>query len=152
MANNENIHAGLRHTQRRLLATACILLGATAATVALCESTLVVPGACAADTTLQYAALMVMELLTICTIPAALKMFSMKSIKKRLADGGHKALARWGTLRILLIGLPMLANTIMYYAFMAVAFAYMALIGVLCFSFVFPTKTRCIDDIQTQEQ
>lgn len=151
MVNDENLNAGLCGTRRLLLAEACFFIGASAAVVALCESGLVEPGVCAADTGLQYSMLMFMELLTICTIPVALKMFSMKFVKSRLAAARHRALARWGTLRIMLIGMPMLVNTLMYYASMAVAFAYMALIGMLCFTFVFPTKARCMDDTQTQE-
>ena len=100
----------------------------------------------------MYNVMMFMELVTICAIPVALKMFSIKFIRRRLSAEGSTALLKWGMLRILLIGLPMLVNTISYYLFMSVAFAYMAVIGLLCFSFIYPSKDRCMDETKQSDK
>ena len=61
----------------------------------------------------------VMELITICSIPA----FSL--------------------VRIDMLLVPMLVNAVLYYLFMNVAFGYMAIILFLACFFVFPSQERC---------
>ncbi len=121
-------------------------------TVILFEADILIPGAWAASSGLMYNVMMLMELLTICLVPVALKMFSIKRLKNILCKGGGDALVKWGAVRISLIGLPMLLNTVFYYLFMSVAFAYMAVIGLLCFSFVYPGKDRCIEETRQKEK
>ncbi len=90
---------------------------------------------------------LIMEIMTIAVIPSALYMFRWKPISQKLADGKEKALLRWGTLRILMLALPMIANTIFYYAYAyEVTFAYMGIILLLCLVFVFPTLERCMQE------
>ena len=41
---------------------------------------------------------------------------------------------------------PMMLNTWLYYQFMNVAFGYMGIIGLLSLAFVYPTRTRYIQE------
>ena len=44
---------------------------------------------------------------------------------------------------MLMLCLPMVANTLLYYIYMNVAFGYMAIILLLSLCFVLPTMARC---------
>ena len=57
-----------------------------------------------------------------------------------------KAMLRWGTVRLAMLCVPMVLNTWLYYQFMNVAFGYMAIIGLLSLAFVYPTRTRYIQE------
>ena len=89
----------------------------------------------------EFVVLCAMELLTICVIPVSLRLFKFSRVSSRLsAEGG---LLRYGLLRLLALCLPMVANTLLYYLYMNVAFGYMGIILLLCLAFVMPTKGRC---------
>lgn len=97
----------------------------------------------------EFVVLSFMELVTICLIPVALKLFRFRAVAAKLvsADG----LRRYGTLRLLMLCLPMLANAVLYYLYMNVAFGYMGIILFLCMAFVLPTKGRCEAEINDGE-
>ena len=94
----------------------------------------------------DIAANQTMELTTILVIPMALKLFSLKAIRRKLLAEKGDALLFWGTTRINMLCLPMLINTFMYYQTMSPAFGYMAIILVLCLFFVYPSIGRCIEE------
>ena len=54
----------------------------------------------------------VMELLTICIIPVALRLFRFRHIAERLVSA--EALLNWGALRLLMLCVPMVLNTLLY--------------------------------------
>lgn len=100
------------------------------------------------DKSVEFVLATIMELLTICVIPVALKLFRFKRISKLLTSA--EALSKWGTIRLLMLCVPMIVNTVFYYMFMNVAFGYMGIIIFLCLFFVVPTKERCRSEIKTE--
>ena len=78
-----------------------------------------------------------MELLTIVMIPLALRLFKAKDVERKVEEGDTSALRKWGALRILMITVPLLLNTMGYYLFMNTTFGYMALILLICLPFVY---------------
>ena len=86
-----------------------------------------------------------MELLTLCIIPMSLRLFKFGAVSRRLVSA--ESLLKYGMVRMLMLCLPMLANTLLYYLYMNVAFGYMAIIVFLCLAFVLPTKTRCESEV-----
>ncbi len=114
--------------------------------VVLYETELLVPTDLADDATLVYVITVAMELISIVSIPLALKLFGFKAIHRRLLKGKATALLRWGTARLNMLCLPMLVNTFMYYQTMLPAFGYMAIILLLCLFFVYPSIGRCYDE------
>lgn len=78
-----------------------------------------------------------MELLTIVMIPLALRLFKAKDVERKVEEGDTTALKKWGSLRILMITVPLLFNTMGYYLFMNTTFGYMALILLICLPFVY---------------
>lgn len=100
------------------------------------------------DKSVEFVVATIMELLTICVIPVALKLFRFKRISKLLTSA--EALSKWGTIRLLMLCVPMIVNMVFYYMFMNVAFGYMGIIIFLCLFFVVPTKERCRSEIRTE--
>ena len=96
----------------------------------------------------------IMEILTICCIPLALRLIKDKTMEKYAVPRRMQIYRRKAMLRLLLLGCPLLVNTFLYYLFMNVAFGYMAIILFLCLLFIIPTKERQqrearIDDVKT---
>ena len=90
----------------------------------------------------EVLAVIIMELLTIVMIPLALRLFKAKDVERKVAEGDTLALRRWGALRILMITVPLLLNTIGYYLFMNTTFGYMALILLICLPFVYTSPKK----------
>lgn len=93
------------------------------------------------DTSSEFVVTTIMELLTICVIPMSLRLFKFRKVLCRLTS--EESLLRWALLRMLLLCVPMVVNTLLYYLYMNVAFGYMAIVLFLCLAFVVPTKARC---------
>lgn len=87
-----------------------------------------------------------MEVATICLIPLSLRLFKWKHVVSAIHSAGDRAMLRWGTVRLLMLCVPMMLNTWLYYQFMNVAFGYMGIIGLLSLAFVYPTRTRYIQE------
>ena len=74
-------------------------------------------------------------------------------MRDRLIADGETALRRWGSVRMLMICVPMVLDLLLYYLFGAVVgFFYMAVIHLLTITFVFPTKRRCEHECRAEEQ
>lgn len=101
--------------------------------------------------TKEYYILMAMELTTVCTIPAALKIMKLRRVRENIRENGLPSYLRFALLRMSLIGFPLLANIFFYYCFMSVPFAYMAMIEALCLAFVYPGEGRCLNETQCEE-
>lgn len=91
----------------------------------------------------EYHTVMIMELLTICLIPFSLRLFKFKHVRRQLTSNAASALRKWGAIRLFMIALPMIINTILYYQFMNVAFGYLAIICLLSLAFIYPSKAKC---------
>ena len=83
-----------------------------------------------------------MELITIVFIPVALRLFKTKDVEKRLEEGNIIAFRKWGLVRILMITVPLVLNTLLYYSFMNTTFGYMALILLICLPFIYPAARK----------
>jgi hypothetical protein len=84
-----------------------------------------------------------MELLTLAVIPLALKLFKFPRVHADLVSRKAEALRKWGLLRLLMLLVPLLVNTLLYYAYANVAFGYLAIILVIVLPFVYPSMERC---------
>ena len=84
-----------------------------------------------------------MELLTLAVIPLSLKLFKFPRVHADLVSRKAEALRKWGLLRLLMLLVPLLVNTLLSYAYANVAFGYMAIILVIVLPFVYPSMERC---------
>ena len=115
--------------------------------VLLFELNVLQSGMLAGEKTLEFVFVSIMELATLILIPLALYLFRIKRVKSELVEKKEAALGKWGVIRIMMLADTMFVNTFLYYMFMNVAFAYMAIILLLSLAFVFPTKERCEQDV-----
>ena len=93
----------------------------------------------------------VLELLTLCNIPLALRLFKWSAISTQLYEKKEKALLKWGTIRMALLCVPMVANTLFYTFTGKAAYFYMAVILFICLAFVYPSMARCVAEVTPQE-
>lgn len=133
----------MKRTQSILTIEIAAFVVAALIVVGLFESNTLLEGSLADSKTNEFFVVTAMELLTLCTVPLALRLFKFKSVERSLKENGQQALLKWGTIRIMLIVVPMLLNVILFYLFGNVAFGYMAIILFLCLFFIYPTKSRC---------
>ncbi len=122
------------------------------AIVTLFETSILLPGYFESNTENEFVITTIMELLTIIAIPAALRLFRFKKVKQALEKEQEKALLRWGLVRIFMIALPMIVNTLLYYIFeLSTTFAYMALALFVTLMFVIPTIDNCQSETSDEE-
>ena len=93
-----------------------------------------------------------MELLTLAMIPLALKLFKFRRVHDDLVSRKTDALRKWGILRLLMLLIPLLVNTLLYYAYANVAYGYMAIILVIVLPFVYPSAERCAAETTDEEE
>lgn len=133
---------------RRLLATemyAGIIV--SLAIVFLYETRMPLPCGFSSDANAEFITMSVMTILTIGMIPLSLKLFKLKKTMAELAADKGRALSKWGSVRMIMLCVPMAANTLLYYLFdKNVAFGYMAIICLVCLIFIYPSPSRCISE------
>ena len=103
--------------------------------VVLFETETLLPGVLPGEGNAAFLCLSAMEIITICMLPLALRLFKIKRV------------ALWGSVRMMMMCLPLVANVLMYYLFdLKPAFFYMAVICLIALVFVYPSKDRCLSE------
>lgn len=92
----------------------------------------------------QFVCSTAMILLTVSLLPLSLRLFRFERIHHDLIVNKEKALARWGTVRLVCLGTLLVVNTGLHYAFVEAAYGYLAVVTLLCLPFVTPTMSRCM--------
>ena len=124
-----------------------VLLAAVAlAIVALYEFGVLESGVLADSKQTEFVAMTVMELTSIGAAFLGLRLFKFHMIHDELVCLKEPAMLKWGMLRLLILEVPMVVNTYLYYLYMNPTFGYLAIILLLCLPFVMPTESRCIDE------
>ena len=115
--------------------------------VALYETGVLLTSGFSTYSEVEFVFVSTMEIVTICMIPLALRLFKLKKIEASLlASNGHNLLI-WGSIRMAMLCVPMTVNTLLYYLFdFNVAFGYMGIICLICLVFIYPSKTRCAQE------
>lgn len=111
--------------------------------IILYETNLILEGSLCGSANTEFIAVMLMELLTICAVPVALRMFRFRIVRTHIEQHGAPGHLRLAMLRLMLLVVPMVANILCYYLFMKVAFAYLAIILAISLVFILPTTERC---------
>ena len=95
----------------------------------------------------------VMILLTIGLLPLSLRLFKFQFVADRLVQRKASALACWGSVRLVIMGLLLVLNTFFYYAFgFESTYGYLAVVTLLCMPFVIPTMNRCMAEVTPPEK
>ena len=100
----------------------------------------------------RFVASTVMILLTISLLPLSLRLFRFGRVHRDLVSRQAPALSRWGTLRMVMLGMLLVVNTFLYYAFeLEASYGYLAVVTLLCMPFVIPTMSRCEAEVQEEQ-
>lgn len=111
--------------------------------VCLYETEVVVPGMLATDKQSEFLLTFLMELMTLGCAFLGLRLFKYEKIHQELTTGKAVALRKWGVVRLVMLLLPLWADTLLYYLYMNTTFGYLGFILVLCLPFVYPSESRC---------
>lgn len=139
----------IRRVQRLLMIQFFLPVILSLLMVVLFETDALEAGCWAGSGQKEFACLVAMELLTICCIPLSLRLFKFKNVAKVLkGDGAQalRALQRWGSVRLDVLGVLLVANVLFYYLFVHAAFCYMAAIEFLSSFFIYPSLDRCVTE------
>ncbi len=89
-----------------------------------------------------------MILLTIGLLPLSLRLFRFKAVSADLQRRKAAALACWGTIRLAVLGLLLVLNTFLYFAFgFEVVCGYLAVLVLLCVPLVVPPNERWLGEL-----
>lgn len=135
--------------QKTLMAVYCSCIAAALLIVLAFEAGLLPDGVMADDKNAEFAVASAMELVTIVSIPVALRLLKFGFVRKRISS--RRQAFGWVLLRMVVLALLMVANTVLYYLFMNVAFGYMGIILFLCMFFITPTKDRWLKEFGENE-
>ena len=141
----------MQKTKNILLFTLWGMVFAAAVIIFVYETSLSQPGNLADNKRIEYICAVGMELVALGSIPLALRLFKFKYISSDLTKRREQALLQWGMLRMLMLCVPILSNTLLYYLFLNPTFAYLALIHAICLMFVYPTMDRCVAETTPQK-
>ena len=120
--------------------------------VFLYESEILIPHGMFLNDGVSYIVLMLIELITLAVVPLALYLFKMKNVKKHLKKYKEKALLKFGCLRLGILGVVLIANTVLYYlSGLNTSYGYLALLLLLVFPFIYPSRARCKVETENDE-
>ena len=111
--------------------------------VCIYETEVVVPGLLATDKQSEFLLTFLMELMTLGCAFLALRLFKFEKIHQELISGKAVALRNWGVVRLVMLLLPLWADTLLYYLYMNTTFGYLGMILALCLPLVYPSMNRC---------
>lgn len=137
----------MKRTARILQTQLWAMVALSLCAVIVYESGLLMPGDLYGDPQFDFVCATAMELLTVCALPVAMRLFKFRRIRQSLVERKEAALLKWGTVRLQLLCVPLLVNTLLYYILgMNVAFGYMAIILLIGVAFVYPSRGRCEEE------
>jgi hypothetical protein len=101
-------------------------------------------GVMAADKRSEFVLTALMEILSLGAAFLGLRLFKFQAIHRDLVSRKEPAMWKWGMTRLLILQVPMVINTLLYYIYMNTTFGYLGIILLLCLPFVFPSLSRCL--------
>lgn len=106
------------------------------------ETGMLPEGDLGADEVFAYWLSMAGVALTIILLPLSLRLMKFKAVMKSVAES-EMNYTRWSLIRIAMLTIPLLYNTLCYYLTGCVTtFAYMALMVAVGFMFIWPSRDR----------
>ena len=129
-----------------------LLVAVMVGIIVLYESRVLESGVLADSKQTEFLAMTGMELISLAGAFLGLRLFKFQKIHDALVTRKEPALLKWGILRLLILEVPMVSNTYLYYMYMNTTFGYLAIILLLCLPFVFPSQSRCIAETTEEDK
>ena len=142
----------MKKISKQLMLVFTLLLAVMVGIIALYESGVLESGVLTDSKQTEFLAMTGMELTSLAGAFLGLRLFRFQKIHDALVTQKEPALLRWGILRLLILEVPMVSNTYLYYMYMNTTFGYLAIILLLCLPFVFPTQSRCIAETTEEDK
>ena len=136
----------MKKVSKQLMFIYVLLAAVALAIVALYELDVLESGVLTESKQTEFVAMTVMELTSLAAAFLGLRLFKFRMIHAELVTKKEPAMLKWGMLRLLILEVPMVVNTYLYYIYMNATFGYLAIILLLTLPFVMPTESRCIDE------
>ena len=137
-------------TRKLLKAFFIVSLVVAIVVIVLFETETLPTGVLAEEKQSEFLLVTLMELTTLGGVFLAL-LFKFEAVHRDLVTREAAALLKWGLVRLALLLVPMLVNTLLYYIYMNTTFGYMAIMQFLCLPFVFPSAGRCLAETTEDE-
>ena len=128
-----------------------LLTALTLAVIVVFETDMLESGLLAGENQSEFIFTFVMELVSLGAAFLGLRLFKFKAVHDDLIAHKERAMMKWGTIRLLILQVPMLADTLLYYMYMNTTFGYLAIMLLLCLPFVFPSLNRCLAETSEEE-
>ncbi len=141
----------MKETRNFLMAVFVGALVLTGLIVLVYETGVLESGIMAEKKEPEFITLTMMEIMTLAAIYLALRLFKMEKIHQDLVGRKEVALRKWGLLRLELLDVPLIANTLFYEWYLNTTFGYMAIILLICQPFVYPSMDRCMAEVTPEE-
>ena len=134
----------MKQISKKLMIVYVVLLAIALVIMVLYETDGLEAGVFATEEQSKFLFTTLMELGSLAAAFFGLRLFKFKAIHDDLVNRKEPAMMKWGLVRLLILELPMVINTLLYYIYMNTTFGYLAIILLLCLPFVFPTLGRCL--------
>ena len=141
----------MKQVSKQLMLVYTLLVAVALVIVLLYELDVLEAGVLADSKQTEFIAMTTMELTSLAAAFLGLRLFKFPKIHESLVTQKEPALQKWGMLRLLVLEVPMVSNTYLYYIYMNTTFGYLAIILLLCLPFVFPSVNRCMAETTEEE-
>ena len=141
----------MKQVSKQLMLVYTLLVAVALVIVLLYELDVLETGVLADSKQTEFIAMTTMELTSLAAAFLGLRLFKFPKIHESLVTQKEPALLKWGMLRLLVLEVPMVSNTYLYYIYMNTTFGYLAIILLLCLPFVFPSVNRCMAETTEEE-
>ena len=111
--------------------------------IVLFETDTLPVGVKADDKQSEFVLTALMEIISLGAAFLGLRLFKFKPIHNDLVNRKATAMWKWGMTRLIILEVPMVINTLLYYIYINTTFGYLGIILLLCLPFVFPSLSRC---------
>ena len=134
----------MKQISKKLMIVYVVLLAIAIGIIVLYETECLEAGVLATEEQSKFLFTTFMELGSLAAAFFGLRLFKFQAVRNDLVTRKEPAMMKWGILRLLILEVPMVVNTYLYYMYMNATFGYLAIILLLCLPFVLPTLQRCM--------
>ena len=128
-----------------------LLAALTLAVIVLYETDILESGIMAEEKQSEFLLTALMELISLGAAFLGLRLFKFRIVHDDLINCQEPAMMKWGTIRLLILEVPMLVDTLLYYIYMNTTFGYLDIMLLLCLPFIFPSLNRCLAETTEEE-
>jgi len=134
----------MKSISKRLVVIYMSLAAIALAIILLYETDILEAGVMEEQKQSEFILTALMELVSLGAAFMGLRLFKFKAVHQELVSLKESAMWKWGVIRLLILEVPMVVDTLLYYIYMNTTFGYLAVMLLLCLPFVFPSVNRCL--------